>query len=100
MQQKFEREQLELAIGRLETSTAELIEAAHEVAVELSEVNGSVTSPHVLRAMRQTKHAGAVAAADRRFMGAVFRRPGWRRVGYSSEGSHCRPVSVWQRVGD
>jgi phage FluMu protein Com len=87
----------ETAINLLEATRAELIAEAKVIAADLCSVRGRVTSTAVLEVMRRGRYADMLSDVDARFMGAVF-RSGWKRVGYEPLGSHCRPVSVWERV--
>lgn len=84
------------ALDTLELSRAELIADAKVHAVRIATETGTVTSTQVLASMRASGHGDDLDRYDRRWMGAVFRRgTGWKRVGWSSTGSHCRPVAVW-----
>ena len=84
------------ALNLLEEKRAELISCAMQIAQEIAQQQGTVTSPAVLDRL-QKEHPEAVAGVDRRCMGAVFRRSrGWTRVGWAAQGSHSRPVSVWK----
>jgi hypothetical protein len=84
------------ALNLLEDKRAELIACAMQIAQEIAQQLGTVTSPAVLVRL-QAECPEAVAGVDRRFMGAVFRRSrGWTRVGWAAQGSHSRPVSVWK----
>lgn len=96
---EFEASERDIALRRLADSRGDLIEAAFLVALSIAQAKGSVTSPEVLDVMKKSKHGTTVQNVDRRFMGPVFRRKGWRRTGWSPEGSHCRPVSVWTWIG-
>ena len=89
--------QKQQAIDLLEATRAELIAEAKVIAADLCSVRGRVTSVAVLEVMRRGRYAEQLSQVDARFMGAVFRH-GWRRVGYEPLGSHCRPVSVWEKV--
>ncbi|MCZ6868091.1 MAG: hypothetical protein O7G84_01145 [Gammaproteobacteria bacterium] len=93
-EQRVERDS---ALNMLEKTRKRVIEVAREIAVELVGKHGEVTSPHVLRVMRERGHGNALDAVDARFMGAVF-RAGWLKNGYRCDGaSHNRPVAVWIR---
>jgi len=94
-----EAEKRDEALALLETTRANLIAAAKIIATRIARQNGRVTSPEVLKLLRESPAwAGLVAEVDPRFMGPVFRK-GWTRIGYSSEGSHNRPVAVWALKG-
>jgi len=92
--QEREAQARDLALDRLAESRADLIAVAQKIAKQLCQTHGQVTSPEVLRVMRQQGYGGMLDKVDRRFMGCVFCR-GWRRIGYENSGSHGRPVSVW-----
>jgi hypothetical protein len=81
-------------IDRAAAGAGNLVSVAKQYALALANQNGQVSSTDVLEAMR--KDGYAVDKAEKRFMGAVFRKD-WRRVGYENSGSHRRPVSVWAR---
>lgn len=83
------------ALDLLEESRPRLIQKAREIALELVTIHGTVTG---VRVMKELKARGFYdGSKDPRFMGAVFRKGnGWARVGYSAEGSHRCPVSVWE----
>lgn len=85
------------ALDILRTHRGTLIEAAVAVAVRIATDRGRVTSTEVLAVLRSDPEWRAkVAAADRRFMGPVFRRKMWRRIGWEATGSHARPVAIWE----
>ena len=86
------------ALDRLETTRRNLIQIARNVADELCARHVQVTAPDVKRAMLDR---GLIDDDERqldpRWMGAVFRAgQGWERVGWTPEGSHCRPVAIWR----
>ena len=84
------------ALDALEVSRADLISRAMQIAREIATESGTVTSSQVLAVLRR-EYPQAMAGIDCRFVGAVFRRGrGWLRLGWSPEGSHSRPVSVWK----
>jgi hypothetical protein len=92
----FEATARDRALDLLEKHRGDLVAVARSVANRIAIRNGTVTSPEVLAEMRAIGLGDALDTVDRRFMGCVF-RTGWKRVGYSPEGSHKRPVAVWQR---
>lgn len=80
----------------LEQYRADLIDAGQRIALAIAEERGRVTSPEVLERMEEDPELAAMlAVADRRFMGGVFCRGTWRRVGWEPTGSKGRPVAVW-----
>lgn len=87
-----ELEEKEKVLNQLAESRRELISRAKEIALEICEREGTVSSPQVLAVLREENPFDV----DPRFMGAVFRK-GWLRVGWTTAGSHGRPVSVWKR---
>jgi len=75
----------------------ELTTHAYEVAARISRERGMVTSTEVLAVLRlDPEWRDAVAEKDARFMGVVFRRTCWTRVGFDQSGSHGRMVSIWR----
>jgi hypothetical protein len=84
--------------GMRRTYRAGLVEVARGIARRMATENGSVTSTQVLDALRADPDWSLrVAEVDARFMGLVFRSEReWKRVGWSPDGSHSRPVSVWE----
>lgn len=74
-------------------SKSELVSTAYSIACDIARTKNEVTSTDVLAALRD---AGVdTSGVDPRFIGAVFRKRGWRRVGSRACGSHGRSVSVW-----
>lgn len=74
-------------------SKSELVSTAYSIACDIARTRNEVTSTDVLAALRD---AGVdTSGVDPRFIGAVFRKRGWRRVGSRACGSHGRSVSVW-----
>lgn len=94
-----ERVDRDSALDLLERTRKKIVATARQVAAELVQKHGEVTSPHVLRVMRERGHGDALDAVDARFMGAVFRHgEGWEKDGYRCDGaSHNRPVAAWKR---
>jgi len=91
-----EGEKRDHALDVLRRHRGEIIEAAVAVAVHIATERGRVTSTEVLAIMRlDAEWAAKVEAADRRFMGPVFRRKMWTRLGWEETGSHGRPVAIW-----
>jgi hypothetical protein len=79
---------------------AALIRRATEIALKLATDTGTVTSVQVFDVMRSEGLGPMLDEVDPRWIGAVFREGnGWRRKTYISDGSHGRPVSVWERKG-
>lgn len=87
--------QRDLALERFEHHRAELVQIAHNIARRISTEQGQVTATDVLLEMR-AKYPTQLDQVDPRFLGAVFRRPGWEPMGYAPTGSHCRPVRIWR----
>jgi hypothetical protein len=85
------------ALALFDQYRSTLVDAAHDIAIDLAKQQGKVTSPQVLAVLREHPKLGDVTkSVDRRFMGAVFNRKCWERIGWTSTGSHRRPVSVWR----
>ena len=81
----------------MERLRANAIFAAKQIAANIYDRKGRVTSVEVMREMGKT-HPSLIADIDPRFMGAVFRRGlGWKRIGWETTGSHGRPVAIWGR---
>ena len=94
--QKAEERKRDEALDELEEHRADLISRAAQIAREIATESGTVTSSAVLAVLRR-ECPQSMTGIDCRFMGAVFRRGrGWLRLGWSPEGSHSRPVSVWK----
>jgi hypothetical protein len=75
----------------------ELTNHAFEVAARISRERGMVTSTEVLLVLRlDPEWRDIVAEKDARFMGVVFRRNCWTRMGFDQSGSHGRMVSIWR----
>ena len=85
---------LEEVLNQHEIRHYKLVELARITARRIAELRGTVTGPQVLKMLKNSKAEG-IDDVDPRFLGAVFRN-GWIRVGFSPEGSHRRPVSVWR----
>jgi hypothetical protein len=94
-----EKRKLEAVIQLHEERRAELVDLAEHTAINLAKTHGKVTSPDVVKELRAKGFGEALDSVDRRFLGAVFRRQGWERIGFESKGSHMRPVTVWKRKG-
>ena len=89
-----EREKRDQVLDALAVRRSELVATAREVATSIARERGRVTAPDVFAALRA---AGVdLGGHDPRWMGAVFNRGPWRRVGWQSTGSHARPVAVWE----
>jgi hypothetical protein len=85
----------ERALDAVEISSKDLVDLAKQIADDIAEKNGTVTSPQVLA--RVIAICPNLQGRDPRFMGAVFRK-GWERVGFENAGSHSRPVSIWRKL--
>ncbi len=96
-QASFDFDRRDEALDLLAKYRTELVEAARAFALHLAHEHGRVTSPQVIRAMRDAGWGSRLDQVDARFMGAVFRK-GWERIGYEPGGSHARPVSIWKRI--
>lgn len=92
---KRELAQRDRALDKHDELRAELLGIADRLAREIAMRDGSVTSVAVLVALRDRGFAPLLADVDPRFIGAVFRRAGWRRLRWEPIGSHGRPVPVW-----
>ena len=93
--------QLELrdqALDRLEATRADLLVAARAMAAAICAIKGRVTSVEVMAQLRLQGYGPELDAADTRWLGAVFWRGGWTRIGYEPTGSHGRPVAIWRRA--
>ena len=87
----------DVALALFENYRSTLVDAARDIAIDLADQQGKVTSPQVLAVLREHPELGnVVESVDRRFMGAVFRSKCWERIGWIATGSHRRPVSVWR----
>ena len=77
-----------------------LREEAFRIAVMYAEMHGTVTSPIVLEIIKGVPDlAKELEAVDPRFIGGVFRRKGWTKVGVTNQGSHGREVPIWKWDG-
>ena len=90
----FNLKERDTILDHFETIRIDLLKRAKEIAIQIAERNGSVTSPQVVQALEFEKAPG-LEHVDKRFMGGVF-RGGWERIGFRSEGSHGQAVSVWK----
>ena len=89
-----EIEKRDRVLDALAERRRELVARARELAESIARERGRVTAPDVFAALRA---AGVdLGGHDPRWMGAVFNRGRWRRVGWQSTGSHARPVAVWE----
>ena len=85
------------ALLRLHEAREHLIAAAKDVARRIAKDRNRVTSVEVLATMHEDPELHAeMARHDPRWVGCVFRGPEWRTCGWEREGSHRRPVRVWQ----
>jgi len=90
------------ALDLFEKHKAPAVDLAYAVARSLAHARGHVTSPDVERIIKASPELlDAVAESfegdiEWRFLGAVFRRKGWRKDGWVEKGSHGRPVPVWR----
>lgn len=84
------------ALELFETHRSDLVLAAKAIAEQIAREKGRVTSPEIITILRRSELAARIDEVDRRFMGAVFRGPAWKRIGFESTGSHKRPVSIWR----
>lgn len=88
------------ALRRLTETRVDWIDYAFRVAVGLAKKNGRVTSTDVLDELKKDPQTSAeLQKVDPRFMGPVFHRPCWRRVGWSNRASHGRPIPIWKYIG-
>lgn len=84
------------ALDLLAEYRALLVAEARAIALRICQERGRVTSSQVLAELRGREDlAAALAAADPRFMGVVFRGEPWKQLGWASTGSHRRRVPVW-----
>jgi len=96
LRKKSESDLRDEALKWLTEHRRELVDHAFVVAFRIVHERGTVTSTEVLAEMREDERwRERVDAADRRFMGPVFRKKKWTRVGWDTTGSHCRPVARW-----
>lgn len=92
-----QRQGRDSALDRLEGTRSDLIAVADRIARRLVRENGVVTSSDVFREMRASGFQ--LDGYDPRWMGAVFRTgKGWRKIGYTPDGSHSRPVAIWEEA--
>lgn len=93
------RDEVLQAIG-LDSTRAELIDRATEIAVRICRKDGTVTSVKTIAAMRSDPTLATILAAcpDTRWLGGVFLKSrGWVRLDYVGEGSKGRPIPRWTR---
>ena len=90
-----EKNKRDVALDLLARTRKELIGAAKQWARYLVRANGRVTSPEVLKSLRDNGWGDHLDQVDRRFMGVVFRK-GWRRIGWTNSGSQARPGPIWE----
>jgi hypothetical protein len=96
-----EGEQLDLAIEKLADAYKQLVARAQGIAREIAKADKQVSSPDVWKKLWEAaEHDDALKSqlseADPRWMGVVFRHRQWFRVGWKANGSHKRPVSIWE----
>ncbi len=91
------QEQLrDIELDRLATTRAHLVSSARQIAWKIATLEGRVTSPEVIAAMRTAGYGPQMDRVDPRFMGVVFRAGNrWERLGWENKGSHARPVAIW-----
>jgi hypothetical protein len=87
-------------LDALAATRRELVCMARVFATVIVNKAGRVTSPEVMREMRDRGWGPKMDLVDPRFMGVVFRRVKgapqvWERLGWENGGSHCRPVAIW-----
>ena len=82
------------ALALLEANRADHMATALEITINHTKKHGGVTSSDVFEPMRRLDILPK--NVDPRWMGAVFRRKCWKRVGYVNGGSHLRPISIWK----
>lgn len=90
----FESREKKAILDELARIRSDLIERAKTIAVQIAKMQGTVSSPEVVRVLK-AEHAPGIDEVSTKFMGAVFRE-GWIRVGFEPKGSHCQPISVWR----
>lgn len=83
------------ALGNLAAYRGDLCETGREIAIELAQQRGRITSVEVFAEMRARGYDEALDAVDPRWMGVVFKEDIWRRQGWEQTGSHKRPVAIW-----
>jgi hypothetical protein len=93
---RAEREKRDRALDLIEENRQGLLGAARRAAEEIHREKGRVTAPEVFARLREWGMEHVLSQHDPRWAGALFRN-GWRRLGWESKGSHCRPVSIWTR---
>lgn len=86
------------ALDNLEAYRGALCEIGREVAIEVAQQRGRVTSVEVFSEMRARGYDEAMDSVDPRWMGVVFRESVWKRRGWEQTGSHRRPVAIWDLV--
>jgi hypothetical protein len=93
-------------IEQVSKGYADLIAAGIPIAMRICEERGRVTSVEVEAEMlSDSRYASRMAeipvgetTPERRWLGHIFQRGGWKRFGYEPTGSHGRPVSIWKRA--
>jgi hypothetical protein len=98
---KEEGAQLDLAIDKLAGAYKELVVLAQGIARKIAKADKQVSSPDVWKHLwEMAEHDDGLKTklteADPRWMGVVFRHRQWYRVGWKANGSHKRPVSIWE----
>lgn len=91
----------DVVLEKVEGAHRGLVQLAGNIARKLAIKNGRVSSPEVWRALwdkaaHDEELRQELEKADPRWMGAVFNHYRWHRVGWEANGSHKRPVSVWE----
>jgi len=95
---KVEHKKRDEVLDALGQTRAALIRKAGEIALRIAHRKGNVTSVEVFDELKREGLGPMLTLYDPRWIGAVFRSGnGWRKQGYSTDGSHGRPVSVWER---
>ena len=78
-----------------------LNDEAFRIAVMYARMNGTVTAPIVLEILKGLPDlSDELEAVDPRFLGGIFRRTGWTKVGVVNQGSHGREVPIWKWDGE
>lgn len=97
-QDHTEREHMnrDVALALLEDYREDKIEMCYQIARRIAREEGKVSSTDVLLFVKKND---LLNGSDARLLGPVFRRAGWKAIGWENSGSHGRPVKVWTWVG-
>lgn len=93
-----EAEKRDRALAAIAKWRASAITLGTAAALHIMSAKGRVTSVEVVAQLRAQGHGAMLDSIDARWIGAVFRGGGWKRIGWEATGSHARPVAVWAKT--